>query len=50
MAELEEMLPSIVKHGSQVRKTDRAGAGTKGTRLVEGLGADLQVTIYYDCQ
>jgi hypothetical protein len=35
--------------GSPVRTTDRAGGGTKGTRLVDGFGdADLRVAIYYD--
>lgn len=30
-------LEHLVQHGSPVRKSDRAGAGTKGTRLVDGL-------------
>lgn len=48
MADFESGLGRIVAEGSPVRKTDRAGAGTKGTRLVEGLGAGLLVTIYYE--
>jgi hypothetical protein len=32
-----------VGEGSPIRKTDRAGAGTKGTRLCKGLGAGISV-------
>lgn len=28
-----------IREGSPVRKTDRAGVGTKGTRLCEGIGS-----------
>lgn len=38
LEEFEEDLPVMFEQGSPVRKTDRAGAGTKGTRLVEGFG------------
>ncbi len=41
-------LPRMVREGTPVRKTDRAGANTKGTRLVEGLGSDVTVTVYAD--
>ncbi len=41
-------LPRMVREGTPIRKTDRAGANTKGTRLVEGLGPDVTVTVYAD--
>jgi len=45
----EDMLPTMIDEGSSVRKTDRAGAGTKGTRLVEGMREpDLEFEVYYD--
>lgn len=44
----EDMLADTIIEGSPVRKTDRAGAGTQGTRLVEGLGRDLAPEIFYD--
>ena len=45
----EDMLPTMIDEGSSVRKTDRAGAGTKGTRLVEGMhDPDLAFEVYYD--
>ncbi len=45
----EDMLPTMIDEGSSVRKTDRAGAGTKGTRLVEGMHEpDLAFEVYYD--
>jgi hypothetical protein len=45
----ETDLPGMLQHGSPVRTTDRAGAGTKGTRLVPGLNdPDLRFEIYYD--
>ncbi len=34
-----EQAKAMVIEGTPVRKTDRAGEGTKGTRLVDGLGA-----------
>lgn len=40
-------VPAIIQHGSPVRTTDRAGIGTKGTRLLEPV-PDLQVTLYAD--
>lgn len=43
----EAALPDLVREGTPVRKTDRAGAGTKGTRTIDGLG-DLGVSIWYD--
>ena len=36
----------MVVDGSPIRKTDRAGAGTKGTRLCEGLGAGVGVGFF----
>ncbi|WP_156250791.1 hypothetical protein [Pseudactinotalea terrae] len=39
-------LAALVADGSPVRKTDRMGAGTKGTRLVEGLGGLGQVHLF----
>ena len=45
----EESLPEMFADGSPIRKTDRAGAGTKGTRLVEGFDGDgFGFEIYYD--
>lgn len=41
-------LESTITDGSPLRKTDRSGAGTKGTRLVEGLSGVSGVHIYYD--
>lgn len=38
LEDFTEDLPVILREGSPVRKTDRAGAGTRGTRLVDGLG------------
>jgi hypothetical protein len=44
-----EQYPDMVPEGSPVRSTDRAGAGTRGTRLVEGLGEGApQITMYFD--
>jgi hypothetical protein len=44
-----EQYPTMVGDGSPVRKTDRAGAGTQGTRLVEGMGPDApQIVMYFD--
>jgi hypothetical protein len=48
LEDFEEALPQILSEGSPIRKTDRSGPGTKGTRLVEGFGADLAAEIYYD--
>lgn len=42
--DLGDALPGIWPHfrlGSPIRKTNRAGAGTKGTRAVEGLLCDF---------
>ena len=47
LAKFSHNLPQIAKTGSPVRKTDRAGAGTAGTRLVDGLGVDKGITVYY---
>jgi len=45
----EDMMPTMIDEGSSVRKTDRAGAGTKGTRLIEGMHEpDLAFEVYYD--
>ncbi|MGK2881516.1 MAG: hypothetical protein ACSLE6_12220 [Mycobacterium sp.] len=45
----ESALSSIVADGSPIRKTDRAGAGTAGTRLVTGLGPNAPtLSIWYD--
>lgn len=40
-------LPEVVRDGSPVRKTDRQGPGTKGTRLVEGMG-EVGFALYWD--
>lgn len=45
----EGELPGMFLEGSDVRKTDRAGAGTKGTRLIDGFNdPGLKVELYYD--
>lgn len=46
--DFEEGLESTLQEGSPVRKTDRAGVGTKGTRLIEGFGKDVTFTLYYE--
>jgi len=49
LEEFEDTLPTMISEGSPVRKTDRAGAGTKGTRLVEGMHEPgLTFEVYYD--
>jgi len=49
LEEFEDTLPTMINEGSPVRKTDRAGAGTKGTRLVEGMHEPgLTFEVYYD--
>lgn len=45
--EFEDGLEGTLQDGSPVRKTDRSGPGTKGTRLVEGFGKDVSFTLYY---
>lgn len=45
--EFEEGLEATLQEGSPVRKTDRSGPGTKGTRLIEGFGSDVNFTLYY---
>lgn len=47
--DFEDNLEEFLNEGSPVRKTNRAGAGTKGTRLVEGFGdPTLKIEVYYD--
>ena len=47
--DFEAGLPEIIRDGSPLRTTDRAGAGTKGTRLIEGFGGRTpKLEIYYD--
>ncbi len=49
LEEFEEQLPATIQDGSPVRKTDRSGPGTAGTRLVEGFDDPrLRFEIYYD--
>lgn len=47
LGEFEQSLPATLREGSPVRSTNRAGAGTAGTRLVEGVGP-VSVGVYYD--
>lgn len=47
MDEFQAQLGQLVNDGSPVRRTNRAGADTKGTRLIDGIPG-LQVTVYYD--
>ena len=37
---------TYIELGTPIRKTDRAGKGTKGTRLVEGLNDDTKVRFF----
>lgn len=43
-----EELPEFLKEGTPVRKTDKAGPGTKGTRLVNGFDDLGYVELYAD--
>ncbi len=43
-----ENLPRMVREGSPIRTTNRKGPGTKGTRLVDGLGDVGEVTVWVD--
>lgn len=48
-AEFEDALPDLIASGSPVRKTDRSGPGTKGTKLIEGFDdPELRFEIFYD--
>lgn len=49
LEDFEQTLPAMIREGSPMRKTDKAGPGTKGTRLVEGIAdPDLTFDTYYD--
>lgn len=49
LEEFEGAFPDMIRKGSPVRTTDRAGAGTKGTSLVEAFNdPDLAYEIFYD--
>lgn len=49
LEDFERDLPEFVRDGSPIRKTDRAGLGTKGTRLIDGINdPDLTFELYYD--
>lgn len=49
LEEFEDNLTATVLEGSPVRKTDRSGPGTRGTRLIEGFNEpDLTFHVYYD--
>lgn len=48
LEEFESNLPTIMREGSPVRKTNRAGAGTKGTRLIDPLTDPPAFHLYYD--
>lgn len=39
-----EKLPVMLAEGSPIRVTNRAGPGTKGTRLIEPIGLDAEIT------
>ena len=45
MARFAGALPTLVSEGTPVRKTDRAGAGTAGTRAIDGMG-DLRFAVF----
>lgn len=44
--EFYALLDIMVREGSPVRKTNNAGPGTKGTRLIEGLDEDVKITLW----
>lgn len=48
MERFEDDMRTYVQEGSDVRKTNRSGPGTQGTRLVEGFGDEFEVEFYYD--
>lgn len=49
MEKFEDDFKFMLQYGSPQRTTDRAGAGTKGTRLVKGMGNYApNLDIYYD--
>lgn len=48
LEKFEDALPDMIKDGSDIRKTDRSGPGTAGTRLVEGMANPPKVELYYD--
>lgn len=48
LGEFMEEMPNTLENGTPVRKTDRAGAGTKGTRLVDGMGDVGYIEFYAD--
>lgn len=41
-----ETLSRLVSEGSPMRKTNKAGPNTKGTRLIQGIDEDLKVTLW----
>lgn len=45
--DFEDGLQATIQEGSPVRKTNRSGEGTKGTRLIDGIGKDVTFTLYY---
>jgi hypothetical protein len=45
--EFSDKLQSVVTEGTPIRKTNRAGEGTKGTRKVQGM-PDVAVDLYLD--
>lgn len=50
LREFEETLHEYMSEGSPIRSTEKAGAGTKGTRLLGSLAGadDLSFEVYYD--
>lgn len=49
LEELQNSYPKIVKEGTPLRKTDRAGAGTKNTRLIEPYDdPNIKLSFYFD--
>lgn len=47
LAQFEQELSGLMRQGTPVRTSDRAGVGTAGTRLIDGL-PDLGFVVYYD--
>ena len=48
LQQFESDLPRFLAEGSPVRKTNRSGPGTAGTRLVEGMENPPTFDMYYD--
>lgn len=46
-SDFENNLNEFITNGTPVRKTNRSGPGTANTRLIDGMGEDLNIKLYY---